>query len=140
MARYQCRVFVWLIALSLLLPTSALLAQVDTIVIPAGTPEDRDLNAISNEQDAQKKVSMYQDFLQKYASNPAAVAYANWQLSQSYQGAGDLQKALDFGDKAVSGSPRNLDILTSQVQIAQQLKNNAAMFKYSIQGGDAFDS
>jgi hypothetical protein len=140
MSRYHSRIFGWLIALSLLLPTSTLLAQVDTIVIPAGTPEDRDLNAIGNEQDAQKKVTMYQDFLQKYASNPAAVAYANWQLSQSYQGAGDLQKALDFGDKAVAGSPRNLDILTSQVQIAQQLKNNAAMFKYSIQGGDAFDS
>jgi hypothetical protein len=140
MSRYHSRIFGWLIALSLLLLTPALFAQVDTIVIPAGTPEDRDLNAIGNEQDAQKKVTMYQDFLQKYASNPAAVAYANWQLSQSYQGAGDLQKALDFGDKAVAGSPRNLDILTSQVQIAQQLKNNAAMFKYSIQGGDAFDS
>jgi tetratricopeptide (TPR) repeat protein len=127
-------------AFLLLVLTSALLAQVDTIVIPAGSPEDHDLNAISNEQDAQKKVTMYQDFLQKYASNPAAVAYANWQLSQSYQGSGDFQKALDFGDKALAGSPRNLDILTSQVQIAQQLKNNVAMFKYSIQGGETFNS
>ncbi|HJT69292.1 MAG TPA: hypothetical protein VJ731_03790 [Terriglobales bacterium] len=127
-------------AFLLLLLTSALFAQLDTIVIPAGSPEDHDLNAISNEQDAQKKVTMYQDFLQKYASNPAAVAYANWQLSQYYQGSGDFQKALDFGDKALAGSPHNLDILTSQVQIAQQLKNNVAMFKYSIQGGETFNS
>lgn len=115
-------------------------AQVENIVIPAGTPEDNDLNAINKEQDAQKKVPMYEAFLQKYASNQAAVAYGNWQLSQYYQGAGDLQKAMEYGEKAVAGSPRNLDILTSQVTIAQQSKDNAAIFKYSAQGGEAFDS
>jgi tetratricopeptide (TPR) repeat protein len=115
-------------------------SQIDKIAIPAGTPEDQDLNAISNEQDAQKKISMYQDFLQKYASNPVAVAYANWQLSQSYQSAGDLQKAIECGDKAAAASPHNLDILTSVVTIAQQAKDNTRMFKYSVQGGDAYDS
>jgi hypothetical protein len=115
-------------------------SQLDNIAIPAGTPEDQDLNAISNEQDAQKKISMYQDFLQKYASNPVAVAYANWQLSQSYQSAGDLPKAIESGDKAAAASPHNLDILTSVVTIAQQAKDNARMFKYSVQGGDAYDS
>jgi tetratricopeptide (TPR) repeat protein len=130
--------FVTLFTVNFLTPT--LSAQVDTIVIPAGTPEDNDLNTISNEHDAQKKVSMYQDFLQKYASNKAAVAYANWQLSQYYQSTGDLQKALQCGDEAVAGSPHNLDILTSQVTIAQQLKDNARIFNYSIQGGEAFNS
>jgi tetratricopeptide (TPR) repeat protein len=120
--------------------TPMLSAQVDTIVIPAGTPEDNDLNVIANQQDAQKKVSMYQDFLQKYSSNQPAIAYANWQLSQYYQSAGDLQKALECGDKAVAGSPHNLDILTSQVTIAQQLKDNARIFNYAIQGGEAFNS
>ncbi|MGH9515705.1 MAG: tetratricopeptide repeat protein [Terriglobales bacterium] len=130
--------FVSLFILSFIPPR--LSAQIDTIVIPAGTPEDNDLNAIANQQDAQKKVSMYQDFLQKYASNQPAVAYANWQLSQSYQSTGDLQKALECGDKAVAASPHNLDILTSQVTIAQQLKDNARIFRYSIQGGEAFNS
>lgn len=126
--------------LTLILLTAIVHSQVDSIVIPAGTPEDNDLNAIAKEQDAEKKVPMYQDFLQKYASNQAAVAYANWQLSQYYQSTGDLQKALEYGDKAVTGSPHNLDILGSQVGIAQQLKDNAKTFKYSIQGGEAFDS
>jgi hypothetical protein len=130
--------FVSLFAFSFLAPS--LSAQVDTIVIPAGTPEDNDLNTIANEHDAQKKVSMYQDFLQKYASNQAAVAYANWQLSQYYQSTGDLQRALECGDKAAAGSPHNLDILTSQVTIAQQLKDNVRIFKYSIQAGEAFNS
>src|SRR5271168_4112844 len=77
-------------------------AQMDKIVIPAGTPEDHDLQAISNEQDAAKKLAMYQDFVQKYSSNPAAVAYGNWQISQTYQTTGDLGKALEYGDKALA--------------------------------------
>jgi len=85
--------------LPLLLATSLLslplYCQLDRLVIPAGTPEDQALQAITNEQDAQKKMAMYDDFLQKFAANPAAVAYGNWQISQYQQGAGNLQKALD---------------------------------------------
>lgn len=129
----------WLIA-SLFFVSSSMFAQIDRLVIPAGTPEDKALTAINAEQDAQKRVAMYQDFLQQFASNPAAVAYGNWQLSQFYQTSGDLQKAAEYGDKAVAGAPRNLDILLSQVTIAQGLKDNTRMFKYAVQGGDVFNS
>lgn len=125
---------------AIVLVAPLLYGQIEKIVIPAGSPEDQELNAISNEQDAQKKVSMYQDFLQKYASNSAAVAYGNWQLSQYYKSAGDLQKASEYGEKAVAASPRNADILALQVSIAQQLKDNALAFKYAVQGGEAYDS
>ncbi|MGA7423990.1 MAG: hypothetical protein WBW77_15010, partial [Candidatus Sulfotelmatobacter sp.] len=106
-------------------------AQGDKIVIPAGTPEDHDLQAITSEQDAAKKLAMYQDFVQKYSSNPAAVAYGNWQLSQAYQATGDSNKALDYGDKALAGSPRNLDILVSQANIAQQAKEDTKLIDYA---------
>lgn len=114
------------------LPSSA---QVDHISIPAGTPEDHDLQAITSEQDAQKKLAMYADFVQKYASNPAAVAYGNWQISQAYQASGDLQKGLDYGDKALAGSPHNLDILVGQASMAQQAKNNGKLLDYAVVGG-----
>jgi hypothetical protein len=120
--------------------TSMAHSQVEKLAIPAGTPEDKDLNLISSEQDAQKKLAMYQDFLGKYASNPMAVAYGNWQLSQYYQNAGDLQKALECGDKALAAAPHELDILISQVMIAQQAKDNARQFKYSAQGGEVYNS
>jgi tetratricopeptide (TPR) repeat protein len=123
-----------------LLLSSLVYSQVEKISIPAGSPEDQALTLISNEQDASKKTAMYQDFLQKFASNPTAVAYGNWQLSQYYQSTGDLAKAKEYGEKAAAGSPHNLDILVSQVTIAQGLKDNAAMFKYSLQGGEAYDS
>lgn len=110
-------------------------AQVDKIVIPAGTPEDHDLQAISSEQDSGKKLGMYQDFVQKYSANPAAVAYGNWQISQTYQTSGDFKKALEYGDKALAGAPRNLDILISQAGIAQQAKDNAELMDYAARGG-----
>jgi tetratricopeptide (TPR) repeat protein len=124
--------------MAVLIPTAN--AQVDRIVIAAGTDEDHALQAISNEQDPQKKLAMYQEFVEKFASNPAAVAYGNWQIAQAYQSTGDLQKALDYGDKALAGSPHNLDILTSQANIGLQAKNNAKLIDYVARGGEACTS
>lgn len=129
-----------LLGSTVLLCTVLLSAQVDKIVIAAGTPEDQALTAISNEQDAQKKVAMYEDFVQKFAANPAAAAYGNWQLSQAYQTAGDLQKALAYGDKALAGSPHNMDILVSQTNIAQQMKDNDKAMDYAVKGGEVYNS
>lgn len=121
---------------SLLLIISQARAQVDRIVIAAGTDEDHALQTITSEQDAQKKVAMYEEFVQKFSANPPAVAYGNWQLAQAYQATGDLPKALDYGDKALASSPHNLDILVSQASIAQQAKSNIKLIDYSAKGGE----
>ena len=115
---------------------SSAIAQVDHIVIAAGTDEDHALVAISNEQDAAKKLSMYEDFVQKYSANPQAVAYGDWQIAQAYQASGDLQKSLDYGDKALVSSPHNLDILVLQVSVAQQAKNDVKLVDYAAKGGN----
>jgi tetratricopeptide (TPR) repeat protein len=128
----------WIAVFALLASLS--FGQIDKVTIAAGTPEDKDLTAISNENDTQKKVSMYQDFLQKYASNKMALAYANWQLAQVYQADGESQKAFEAGDKAIALSPRNMDVLTSMATIAQQAKDNPHLFQYAIQGGNAYSS
>jgi len=129
-----------LVLVAVLLSAVLCYAQLDKIVIPAGTPEDQDLQKISNEPDAQKKMAMYEEFVKTYASNPAAVAYGNWQLSQSYQTSGDMKKALDYGDKALAGAPHNLDILVSQTGIAQQMKDNAKVMEYAAKGGETCNS
>ena len=115
-------------------------AQVDHIVIAAGTDEDHALQAISNETDAQKKLTMYEEFVQKFSANPAAVAYGDWQIAQAYQGSGDFQKALEYGDKALAASPHNLDILVSQTNIAMQAKNNTSGIDYVARGGEICQS
>jgi tetratricopeptide (TPR) repeat protein len=120
--------------------TSQARAQVERIVIAAGTDEDHALQAITNEQDNSKKLAMYEDFVQKFSSNPQAVAYGNWQIAQAYQGSGDLPKSLEYGDKALAGSPHNLDILVSQASTAMQAKNNAKAMDYSAKGGEVCHS
>src|SRR5579862_4925553 len=111
-------------------------AQIETLMIPAGTPEDQSLQAVAKEPDPQKKLAMYTDFLQQFSSNRVAVAYGNWEISQYYQTTGDPQKALEYGDKALASAPRSLDILVSQAGIAQQLKANARLLDYAIRGGE----
>ncbi len=134
----RCNPWLLLVLLSVLISYAG--AQADHIVIAAGTDEDHALQAISSEQDAQKKLALYQDFVQKFASNAPAEAYGNWQISQAYQATGDFPKALDYGDKALAGSPHNLDILVSQASIAQQAKDNGKLMDYAAKGGEVCHS
>ncbi|MGA9564352.1 MAG: hypothetical protein WBS19_02395 [Candidatus Korobacteraceae bacterium] len=118
----------------------ASLAQNTPIVIPAGTPEDKDLAAITAQSDAQKRITMYQDFLTKYADNKAAAAYGEWQLSQQYLAAGDTAKAMEYGSKALEAYPNNLDIIVSQTSIAQAMKDNSKVVDYAVQGAGVYNS
>lgn len=137
----QCkRHFLPLLVVSFLFFLSQAWAQVDHIVIAAGTDEDHALQTISSEQDATKRIPLYQDFVQKFSANPQAVAYGNWQLAQIYQANGDMEKALDTGDKALAASPHNLDILVSQTGLAQQAKNNVKLMDYAAKGGEVCHS
>ena len=43
------------------------------IVIPAGSPEDKELATITVESDAQKRISLYQEFLKTYEIGRAHV-------------------------------------------------------------------
>ncbi|HEY6249841.1 MAG TPA: tetratricopeptide repeat protein [Candidatus Angelobacter sp.] len=128
-----------MLILVLLLATLPAGAQVTKIIIPAGTPEDKAIQAASAENDPQKRLAIWQDFLQKFASNPQAVAYGNWQLSQQYLDQGDTAKALEFGDKAMAAQPNNLEILVSLAAAAQRVKNYGKIVDCAVQGGTAFN-
>lgn len=113
-------------------------AQVTSIVIPAGTPEDKAIQAISAEQDAQKKTALLQQMAKDFASNPNAVAYACSQLAQQLLAAGDAAQALSYLDQAAAAQPDNLDLLVQRAQVAQQLKQNAKVVDSAVQGGKAY--
>ena len=118
----------------------SVLAQNTPIVIPAGTPEDKDLAAITAESDAQKRIAMYQDFITKYSDNKPATAYGEWQISQQYLAAGDTAKAMEWGAKALEAYPNNLDIIMSQATVAQAMKDNSKVVDYAVQGAAVFRS
>lgn len=120
----------YLLPIALLAPS--LFAQ-SKIIIPAGTPEDKALTEISQQSDPEKRVSMLEDFVKRYANNPAAVAYGNWQLSQQYVNS-DPAKALDYGDKALAAMPDVLDILQTQTDLSQQIKDYGKVVDYATRG------
>ena len=108
------------------------------IVIPAGTPEDQELQAIANQSDAKQKITMLEEFANKYATNKPAAAYSNWQLAQQYAATGEQAKALAAGDKALAAMPDALDIIVSQADIAQQLKANDKVVDYATRGAAVY--
>jgi tetratricopeptide (TPR) repeat protein len=112
-------------------------AQVTRILIPAGTPEDAAIQAITKETDAEKRLALAQDFVQKFSANPMAVAYGNVQISQYYSAKGDNEQALAYGDKALAAAPHDLDILGSQAGLALRMKNYAKVVDYAARGGMA---
>ncbi len=122
-----------------LLAASGLAAQND-IQIPAGSAADQAATAIGKEPDAQKRAVLLQEFVQKFAANPDAVAYGNWQLAQLAQASGDLDKALAYGDKALAAVPDVLDILILQTDVAQQKKDFARVVDYASRGGLAYEA
>jgi tetratricopeptide (TPR) repeat protein len=130
---------VWLVV-AIIAVSACTWAQNTPIVIPAGTPEDKDLAAISANGDASKKIAAYQDFMSKYGDNKAAMAYGEWQLSQLYLAGGDTAKAMDMGTKALAAYPSNLDIILSQATIAQAMKDNSKVVDYAVQGAAVYNS
>jgi tetratricopeptide (TPR) repeat protein len=110
------------------------------IQIPAGTPEDKELTAIASETDTQRRIALYDEFVKKYASNKAAAAYGDWQLAQQYLAAGDAAKALESGDKALELYPNDLDIIVSQIGVAQAMKDNARVVDYAVRGAAIYNS
>ena len=123
-------------AVSLLLCLNALGQR--RIVIPAGTPEDQELQAVANQSDAKQKIAMLEDFANKYATNKPAAAYSNWQLAQQYAASGDQAKALASGDKALAAMPDVIDIIVSQADIAQQMKADDKVVDYATRGAAVY--
>lgn len=119
---------------------SASWSQNTKIIIPAGTPEDKELTTIAAEPDTQKRISLYENFAKTYESNKAAAAYAELQISQQYAALGDDAKALEYGDKALAIYPNDLDIVMSQINTAQATKNFGKVVDYAVHGAGIFDS
>lgn len=131
------RLMLWLAAV--LLAASGLAAQ-NEIQIAAGSAADQAITAIGKEPDAQKRAALLQEFVQKFGADRDAVAYGNWQLAQLAQASGELDKALDYGDKALAAVPGVLDILMLQADVAQQKKDFARVVEYACRGSVAYDA
>jgi len=130
----------WIFIVVLVLSFSLVgFGQATRIVIGAGTPEDKALQTIGAETDAQKRLALLDQFNKDYASNQAAVAYGYWQMLQAYQSLSEFDKAIAAGEKAIELAPGNLEILGSLCGVAENLKNFSKMVEYAAKGGKAFN-
>ena len=109
--------------------------QVTTIIIKAGSPPDLALQQISTEAEANKRIELYKDFVQKFSSDPDAAAYGEWQIAQTLAAQNQFEESLAWGEKALTLQPHNLEILCMQAGNAQQLKQSAKVFEYATAGG-----
>src|SRR5260370_32627559 len=125
---YRSRMF----SAAILLTATLAGGQVAKVIIPAGSPEDQALQAITAENDEQKRIAMLQDFLQKFSGNQQALIYGQWQLAQQYLDLGDTAKALEFGKKAADGQPNTLAILAFLAGAAQRPKATAETAECSV--------
>jgi tetratricopeptide (TPR) repeat protein len=123
----------------MLLLAGAAVAQVTRIAIPVGTPEDKAIQAITDEADPQKKMVLLQAFVKDFAANPQAEAYGNWQLSQQYYELGDNAKALEHGQQAVALQPNDLELLMTLATVAQRANANDVLVDCAVRGGTAFN-
>lgn len=131
----RCAQFVLLV----LLLAAPAAAQVSLVLIPAGTPEDQAIQEITKEADAAKQGALWEEFVQKFAANPAAVAYGHSQLAQQAMVRGDNAAALEHGDQSLAALPNNMEMLVAQVTAAMALKAHEKTAKYAAAGGAAFN-
>jgi len=127
-----------LLLLAFLAPALAA-AQVSLVLIPAGTPEDQAIQEISKEADTAKQAAMWEEFVQKFAANPVALAYGHSQLAQQAMARGDNAAALEHGEKSLAALPNNMEMLVAQVTAAMALKAHEKTAKYAAAGGTAFN-
>lgn len=113
--------------------------QITHIQIAAGSEEDKTLQAISSETDADKKIELLKKFISDHEQNKPAVAYSYWQMLQAYQVGGENEKAFAAGEKAAELAPGNLDILVSVCGVAEVLKDYESVVQYAVKGGVAYN-
>jgi tetratricopeptide (TPR) repeat protein len=130
----------WLVLAVVIVALAQFAGAQTKIAIAAGTPEDQALQEITNQGDMQKRTAMLEEFVNKFSSNPAAVAYGNWQLAQQAVTQGNPVQALAHGDKALAAMPDVVDILVSQVDISQQLKDSTKVVEYAVRGATVINT
>ena len=128
----------WLVV-PLLLSSLFAGAQVKSISIAAGTPEDQAIQAITKESDGAKRIAMWEQFVSQFVSNPVAVSYGNSQIAQEYLASSDAAKAMTYGEKALAAMPENLDAMLTLTTAAQQAKNEEKIVQYACLGGKAIN-
>ena len=112
-----------------------LLAQRQNFTINVGTPEGQQLQAIGQEPDQAKKVTLMEDFLSKYPKHEGAPWVAG-QLETIYLQQKDYDKALAAADKAYTGGPNEVDLCYNAIKAAEGKGDAEQVRKWAERGAE----
>jgi len=125
----------WCLLFLLIATASSAGAQIGKrVLIAANSPEDKALSAISAESDPQKKVAMFEDFIQKFAGSDAVVV-ALEMLQADYLKAQDYPKVWETGERALALDPLDFNVITSMVRAAEQMNDAQTIFAFGERAG-----
>ncbi len=125
----------WVLFFLLMATASTAGAQIGKrVLIAANSPEDKALSTISAESDPQKKVAMYEDFIQNFAGSDAVVV-ALEMLQADYMKARDYPKVLETGERALAQDPLDFTVITNMVRAAEEMNDIQKIFAFAERAG-----
>ncbi len=113
--------------LSLLVPAAA---QRHKLTINAETPEGQMLQAIGQEQDDAKKLTMLEGFAGKYPKHEA-MAWVYAQMQPVYVKTGQFDKAIDAGEKSLALEPGDIEVALAALKASETKKDPDLILKWS---------
>ncbi len=127
----RCALFLLLLATA-----SSAGAQIGKrVLIPANSPEDKALSAITAETDQQKRVAMFEEFVQKFAGSEA-ILVALEMLQVDYMKARDYPKVLETGESALALDPLDFMVVANMVRAAEQMNDAQKIFALAERAGE----
>ena len=119
----------FLLAILLLLAGPAWAQIGKSVVVAAGSAEDRALKAINDAADPAEKIALLDKFVAEYGQGNMAMAAYEIYISV-YAAQKNYDKAFEYGDKMFAADPDSFLTALKLVQVSQEKKDPEKMFAY----------
>jgi tetratricopeptide (TPR) repeat protein len=104
-----------------------------TVIVPAGSPEDKAINAITGATDPAQKITLLDQFMKDYGSKPDLALLAETLYTSSYLQQDNYDKAIESGEKVMAADPDNFAAAVNLVRAAAGKQDAAKAFDFSDQ-------
>jgi tetratricopeptide (TPR) repeat protein len=104
-----------------------------SIMVPAGTPEDKAVNAIAAAPDPAQKIALLDQFMKDYGSKPDLALLGEILYTTAYLQHNDYDKAIEQGEKVMAADPDNFATAVNLVRAAAGKPDAAKAFDFADQ-------
>jgi len=110
-------------------------AQQQKFTIDATTPEGQALQAIGQESDGAKKLTLMEEFVSKYPKHEAT-GWVYGQMQPLYAKAGNNEKVIDTADKILALEPDNTSAAHEALKAAEAMKSPDLILAWAVKTSD----